>query len=53
MQKTIDYLQFPFIFNISILQNISLEQRFKYANGVIRAASNAIYYFSDENKRKV
>ena len=53
VEKTIDYLQFPYIFNLSILQSISLDQRFKQANSILRAAGNSIYYFSNENKQKV
>ena len=53
IEKTIDYLQFPYIFNLSILQSISLDQRFKQANSILRAAGNSIYYFSNENKQKV
>ena len=49
VEKTIDYLQFPYIFNLSI----SLDQRFKQANSILRAAGNSIYYFSNENKQKV
>ena len=53
IEKTIDYLSFPYIFNLTILTGLPLDQRFKVASKIFRAAGNAVYYLSEDNKKNL